>query len=45
MAQAGDTAVGERAPGLTLPTADGGEFDLSGVGGRAALITFLSHAA
>lgn len=40
-----DSAIGQRAPALTLPRADGGAFSLDEFRGRPALVIFLSHAA
>lgn len=43
--EAPDSAMGQRAPGLALPRADGGMFSLDEFRGRPSLLIFLSHAA
>ncbi len=40
-----DWAVGKPAPPLSLPLAAGGRVSLTEFGGRAVLLSFLSHAA
>lgn len=40
-----DSAVGKRAPSLSLPLADGGEVSLTQFAGAPLLVSFLSHAA